>query len=251
MTVVWSALESLLHRLDGALAAFPPTRAWSWGAAVVVLTLACRAILLPTLVLQLRFQRRMDALQPEIDAIRDRHGAGLAGLKDDPGGYAANWVRSEDEVGQLLKRNGVRWYAGFLPALVQIPAVVVVLRLLSSDEHTSGLTPSTLSFVPPPTASFLHADRPYPFPAVVAALVAVLVHAGQRRAVAAAPRPPTGVVRQLRLVALPVAAGLLALNLGLAVLVSLLASLVWGLGQATWYAARRHGTTVEQEAART
>ena len=242
------ALSSLLRWLDSVAAGIGVAPGWSWVLAVVLLTAACRAALIPVVANQLSFQRRMDAVRPEIDALRSRHGADLTGLKRDPRGYLANWARNEEEQGALLRRNGIRWWAGLLPALVQIPVWVVVLRVLSSGTHTDGLAAPTWTSVPSPTASFLHTEEAHPLLAGAAVLVGVLVHGAQRLSLALRPQPPSPTARRVRLLGLPLAAGLLALNLGLAVLVSVATSIVWGMGQARWLAARqRQETAVTKE----
>ncbi|GAB3078307.1 membrane protein insertase YidC [Nocardioides zeae] len=256
MSGAWDAVESVLQlvllALDGAFAALGATRWWSWGFAVVALTLLVRAALLPTLALQLRFTRRMDALEPQLQEIRERHGVGSTPLVKRPGKAAAAWVRAEEEQDALLKEHGVRWWVGFLPALVQIPAVVAVLRLFGSADRTADLHPATWAAVPAPTTTFLHHDDGRAVVLATVLVAVVLVHVGQRRALAARPDPaavtPTG--RRLRLAALPVLAGALALNLPLAIVLSLTTSLLWGIGQSTWMAARRRAPRPQPEVAR-
>lgn len=244
---IWDTVETVLEKallwLDGVASPLPLIDGWSWGLAVMLLTLGCRILLLPTLLVQVRFLRRMEDLAPEIEAIKERHRVGLEQVADHPVRAAAGWVRSEEEQDALLKERGVRWYVGLLPALVQIPAVVAVLRVLGSDSRTSGLTPATWSFVPPPTTSFMDFNQGLPLLGALGCFTMLLVHLGQRRSIGASPNPPSPVVRRLRLLVLPPVAALLVLNLGLAIMVSVLTSLVWGLGQSGWLAARQRAAS--------
>lgn len=250
LSAAWEAVESALQhallRLDDFVATLPVLDGWSWAVAVVLLTLGCRVLLLPTLLLQLRFLRRMDEVAPEIAAVKERHRVDLGQATTAPGtaakAWATAWVRSEEEQDALLKAHGVRWYAGLLPALVQIPAVVAVLRVLASEERTRDLTPAGWSFVPAPTTSFFHSDQGRPLLGVLGALVVALVHLGQRRWLAASSETTTPTVRRVRLFLLPPLAGLLVLNLALTIVISVITSLLWGLGQSAWLAARRRAS---------
>jgi len=239
----WDGIETMLQDallwFDDVVSSVPLIDGWSWGVAVVLLTLACRLVLSPTLIVQLRFLRRMDEVAGELEVVKQRNRVDLKTVTSNPVRAAATWVRSEEEQDLVLKKHGVRWYVGLLPALVQIPAVVAVLRVLADEDRTRDLTPATWAFVPPPTTSFLHSDQGRPFLAVLGMLTVALVHLGQRRSVAASQHPLSPTLRSLRLLLLPLLAGLLVLNLALAIVVSLLTSLLWGLGQSLLLARRR------------
>jgi YidC/Oxa1 family membrane protein insertase len=87
-------------------------------AAIVLLTLAVRLVLLPLAVRQARGERERARLLPRAEKLRKRYGK-------DP-------RRLNRELGALYAAEGVTPYAGCLPALAQWPFFVVLYRLFVS-----------------------------------------------------------------------------------------------------------------------
>lgn len=120
-TVPVDAAYRLVSALAGALAPLP------WGlaapAAIVLVTLAVRVLLLP---LNYRAMRGMEAqarIAPRIQALQKRH----AGRPD----------RLQRELAALYRAEGTSMYAGCLPALAQWP-VLSVLYLLFRSPRVGG-----------------------------------------------------------------------------------------------------------------
>jgi YidC/Oxa1 family membrane protein insertase len=80
---------------------------WSYGYALIFLTLIIKSLLWPMQNKATRSMKRMSLLQPEMQKIRDKY-------KDDP-------TRMNTEVMKLYKDYGVNPLSGCLPMLVQIP----------------------------------------------------------------------------------------------------------------------------------
>jgi len=97
---------------------FPTTLEWvadqvsflgshRWAAAIVLLTLAIRTVLLPLAVKQIRSQRSMQLLQPEVKRLQQKH------RKDRQ--------KLQQETMELYRREGVNPLGGCLPMVAQFP----------------------------------------------------------------------------------------------------------------------------------
>ncbi|MGY1837668.1 membrane protein insertase YidC [Blastococcus sp. SYSU DS0510] len=96
----------------------------SWVLAIVFLVVTIRLILFPLFVKQVKSQRAMQELQPEIAKLRKQYGSDRQGMA----------VAMQ----QLQKERGVNPLAGCLPILPQIPvflALFHVLRRLAPDKQ--------------------------------------------------------------------------------------------------------------------
>jgi YidC/Oxa1 family membrane protein insertase len=90
----------------------------SVAAAIVVVTVLVRGLLVPLAVAQARGERARVRLLPKVRALRDRHGR-------DP-------VRLRRELQALYAEEGVSPFAGIGPALAQLPVLAVMYRLFVS-----------------------------------------------------------------------------------------------------------------------
>lgn len=80
---------------------------WSWGWAIVVLTLIIRTFMWPLHAKSTRTMKRMSKLQPKIAALKEKY-------PDDPN-------KMNQEMMKLYRQFGVNPMGGCLPMLVQIP----------------------------------------------------------------------------------------------------------------------------------
>lgn len=104
--MVW--LLNLLHDNTG-----------SWGLAIMLLTVTVKLILFPVTYKSLTSARRMQALKPEIDALKIR--------------FADDKERQGLEQMKLFKEKGVNPVGGCLPMLLQMPVWITLYRTLWSD----------------------------------------------------------------------------------------------------------------------
>ena len=120
---------------------FPPSI--GYGMAVIILTVLVKVVFWPLSHKSTASMRRMQALKPELDALRAKY-------KDDP----STMYRKQQE---LFKKNNVSQLGGCLPMLLQIPvffALFNTFRNAIEMRHASFLwaydlsMPDTLAFSP-------------------------------------------------------------------------------------------------------
>jgi YidC/Oxa1 family membrane protein insertase len=208
--VAHSAIEglaTLLTPLSGDLAG---------ALAIVVFTLAVRALISPLTYVQVRGERRRAALAPQIDKLRRKH-------RNDP-------MMLATETLALQRANGAGPFASMLPALVQAPFFMIMYHVALRG------TPGSLAGVP----LTAHLATGLPVFAVLLAMAAVLAWWSARRirraaASATQPAPPgAGFIARL-MPWLPYLTVLAVAYLPLAGALYLVTSTSWtALEQALW-----------------
>ena len=121
--IQWHALWHLAFRGGQFLAT-----SWEWVLAIIFLVLTIRTILIPVFVKQIKSQRAMQALAPQIKALQEKHKGDRETL--------------QKEMMELYRREKANPLMGCLPMLVQIPvmwALFHVLRHLSPDQKEKTL----------------------------------------------------------------------------------------------------------------
>jgi YidC/Oxa1 family membrane protein insertase len=101
-----------------------PAGGITWALAIAFLVVTLRLILFPLFVKQIKSQRAMQELQPEIAKLRKQYGSDRQGLSQ--------------AMMELQKERGVNPLAGCLPLLPQIPvflALFHVLRRIAPDKE--------------------------------------------------------------------------------------------------------------------
>jgi YidC/Oxa1 family membrane protein insertase len=96
----------------------------NWGWAILVLTLFINLAMLPTRVQMMKSALKMQRIQPEMDAIKNRYK-----------NYKMNDPRKQEmnkEIFDLQKREGVNMFGGCLPMLVQMPLLFGFYKMLSN-----------------------------------------------------------------------------------------------------------------------
>ncbi|OLB80405.1 MAG: hypothetical protein AUI14_06835 [Actinobacteria bacterium 13_2_20CM_2_71_6] len=97
---------------------------WDWVLAIVFLVLTIRGVLFPVFVKQIKSQRAMQALAPQIKALQEKHKGDRETL--------------QKEMMELYRKEKTNPFMGCLPMLVQLPvmwALFHVLRHLNPDRH--------------------------------------------------------------------------------------------------------------------
>lgn len=105
---------NLLHRLVG-----------NYGLAIVLMTVCVKALLWPLQSKANKSMRRMSALAPKIQAIKDKYG------KDDP-------TRMNTEVMKLYKEHGINPVGGCLPMFIQFPIFIGLFTMLRQAAELRG-----------------------------------------------------------------------------------------------------------------
>ncbi|MEO6004255.1 MAG: membrane protein insertase YidC [Opitutus sp.] len=95
-----------------------PTAAWAWGYAIVLTTLTLKIIFVPFTLAASRSAKRMQKIQPEMQAVREK-------FKDNPQKLQAATM-------ELFKKHKVNPMGGCLPILITIPFFMGFFQMLSS-----------------------------------------------------------------------------------------------------------------------
>ncbi len=98
----------------------------SYGVAIIIVTLIIRAVLLPFTLAQTRSTQKMNALQPEQQALQKKY-------KNDP-------QRLNQEQMELWRRHGVNPLSGCLLLLIQFPFLIAFFQALNNFDALADAT---------------------------------------------------------------------------------------------------------------
>ncbi|MCU0228160.1 MAG: membrane protein insertase YidC, partial [Bryobacterales bacterium] len=99
---------------------------------IILLTIAINFVMLPLKVTSMKSMKKMQALQPQIQAINDRY-KGIS-LRD------PRKQQQNQEVMELYQKNNVNPAAGCVPMLLQIPFFFAFYQVLSVAIELRGAT---------------------------------------------------------------------------------------------------------------
>jgi len=111
--------KGLLLSLNG-LHHFIPSYGWS----IIALTVIIKALFWPLTALSTRSMKRMQAIQPELQAIREK--------------YKADPTRLQEKTLECMKRHKVNPAAGCLPMLIQFPVFIGFFFMLRTAIELRG-----------------------------------------------------------------------------------------------------------------
>ncbi|MGI9084707.1 MAG: membrane protein insertase YidC [Aeromicrobium sp.] len=117
MTPLYYAVSFVLlawHKLFDQF--MPHDSGWTWALAIVGLTITIRALLIPLFVKQIKSQRNMQLLQPQIKELQKK--------------YGHDRERLTQEQMKLWKETGTNPFASCLPLLLQMPIFFALFRLI-------------------------------------------------------------------------------------------------------------------------
>jgi YidC/Oxa1 family membrane protein insertase len=220
-------VEQVLARTHGALTAFglDPAGGGGWLLAVAGLVVVVRLLLLPLAVRQLRSQRRMRRLAPDLQRLRERY----RGRSD----REARESMAKDTAA-LYREHGVHPLAAVLPALIQLPVLLALVQVLEAAAHGIPGALATFAAAPvlgvPLSAGVLAGGAA----AAVGAVVLVLTAGAQllTARVAAKGDPAAGAPAQrVLMLALPLVSVGSCVAFPIGVTAYWLCSAVWTLGQ--------------------
>lgn len=108
---------------------------WSpnWGWAIVILTVIINAALLPLRLSSMKSALKMQKLQPQMNAVKDKYKGKMRNLK--PNDRAAKMELTQQqnqEIAALFKREGANPVGGCLPLLIQMPFLIAFYTMLGS-----------------------------------------------------------------------------------------------------------------------
>lgn len=111
---------SMFHTVLGALG-MDSDSGWTWTLALVLLVILIRTLLIPVFVKQIKSQRAMQELQPEIKKLQEKY-------KNKKDQLSRQAMAMEQQ--QLFKDRGTSPFAACLPMLVQMPFFFALYRVL-------------------------------------------------------------------------------------------------------------------------
>ncbi|MFD0683948.1 membrane protein insertase YidC [Actinomadura fibrosa] len=94
----------------------PKNSGWAWGGSIILLTVLLRLALVPLFVKQIHASRKMQELNPKVQALRKK--------------YKNDKQRLNQEVMKLYQENGANPLSGCLPLLVQMPVFIGLFQVL-------------------------------------------------------------------------------------------------------------------------
>ena len=108
----------IVHIHDVLSPVFGKSSGASWALSIVLLTIAMRLLLFPLFVKQIKSQRAMSALQPQMKELQAK--------------YKNDKERLNQEMMALWKEHGTNPFSGCLPIIVQIPVFFALFKVLNS-----------------------------------------------------------------------------------------------------------------------
>ncbi len=106
----------------------------NYGVAIIIFTLFVKILLLPLSVKQQRSMEKQQALQPELEALKNKY-------KDDP----RNKQYQEEQMA-LYSKHKINPYGGCLPMLLQFPLIIIVYQIIRRPlTYVAGLAGNVIS----------------------------------------------------------------------------------------------------------
>jgi len=99
---------------------------YSYGLAIILVTIVIKFILLPLNIKSMRSTIRMSKIQPEVEKVQKKY-------KNDP-------QRAQQELMKLYKEKGVSPLGGCLPMLIQWPVLLALYYVFNNIQGISGVT---------------------------------------------------------------------------------------------------------------
>ncbi|WP_124057762.1 YidC/Oxa1 family membrane protein insertase [Vaginisenegalia massiliensis] len=88
--------------------------------AIILFTIVLRTLLLPLTKMQMKSQRDMMEIQPELDKLKEKY----------PNKDRQSMEAMQEEQQALMKEHGVNQYAGCLPLLIQFPVMIALYQAI-------------------------------------------------------------------------------------------------------------------------
>ena len=107
---------------------------FTWGWAIVMLTLLVRLILLPLFVKQYKSARRLQEVAPQMKELQRK--------------YKGNKQKLQEEMMKFYKENDVNPFGSCLPLLLQAPVFIALYYLLIDQDFSDGTDLSFMGVVP-------------------------------------------------------------------------------------------------------
>ncbi|MCT1685313.1 membrane protein insertase YidC [Pseudoglutamicibacter cumminsii] len=262
---VMSFLMDMFHSLFSFLG-LDPDSGWTWTLAIVLVTVIVRAALIPVFARQIRAQRAMQVVQPELRKLQQKY----KGKRDQLSQQA---MLAEQRA--LFKKHNTSMFASCMPLLIQMPFFFALFQVLNGSARAANDNDNIAALSAEKVRSFhdakifgarlsdtfvgtLGSDSPNAS-VIIVAIVLILAMVGlmfftQRQLMTKnmTPEAQQGqFARQQRMMLyfLPIVFGIGGINFPLGLLVYWTATNLWVLGQQMWVIKRNPtpGSLAEKE----
>jgi YidC/Oxa1 family membrane protein insertase len=151
MSRILKPLVELLHwvlvAINDALASIGLSRSWTWGLAIIGITIIVRLIMFPLTWKQYKSSRAMQALAPHIKELQKK--------------YKGDRAKLQQETMKLYQEHRVNPFASCLPLILQLPVFFALYWTIKGTDYLPKAETLALS-----TAPFLwmpHLGKPDPY----------------------------------------------------------------------------------------
>ena len=207
----------------------------SWGLSIVGLVIVIRILLIPLFVKQIKAQRNLQILQPQMKEIQQK--------------YAGDRQRQSEEMMKLYRETGTNPLSSCLPIIVQAPIFFALFRVLqgmAQNKAVGVLTPELVEqgreatiFGVPIYGTFLNANEtPNPTATHVVTVVMIILMSlttfiTQRQLIVKNSAPDNPMVRQQKILlyVFPVIFAVGGINFPIGVLIYWFTTNLWTMGQ--------------------
>ncbi|MBT2550102.1 MULTISPECIES: membrane protein insertase YidC [Arthrobacter] len=107
----------------------PPASGWTWTLSIIGLVLVIRAALIPVFVKQIKAQRGMQLLQPDLKNMQDKY----KGKTD----QLSRQAMAQEQMA-MYKKHGTNPFSACLPMLIQMPFFFALFQVLSGITHAKN-----------------------------------------------------------------------------------------------------------------
>ena len=107
----------------------PEASGWTWTLSIIGLVLVIRAALIPVFVKQIKAQRGMQLLQPDLKKLQDKY----KGKTD----QLSRQAMTQEQMA-LYKKHGTNPFSACLPMLIQMPFFFALFQVLSGVSNASS-----------------------------------------------------------------------------------------------------------------
>ena len=245
--VSWILVQ--FHSLLTNVVGMNPGSGWTWAFSIVGLVIVIRIALIPLFVKQIKSQRNLQLIQPQMKEIQKK--------------YAGDKERQSQEMMKLYKDTGTNPLASCLPILLQAPIFFALFGVLQSiamynaDDPTytaqgvfqweqyATLLPQAHDaqiFGVPLYGTFMNADEtPNPMATRVVAVIMILLMTAtsfitQRQLIVKNSAPDNPMVRQQKILlyVFPLIFAVSGINFPIGVLIYWFTTNLWSMGQQFW-----------------
>lgn len=244
--VSWILVQ--FHSLFSALG-MNPDSGWTWTLSIVGLVVVIRILLIPLFVKQIKAQRGLQLIQPQMKEIQKK--------------YAGDKERQSQEMMKLYRETGTNPLASCLPILLQAPIFFALFSVLQgvamyNPDDPEYVAPGVFSwsqyadltasmhdaqiFGVPLYGTFMNADEtPNPMATRILALIMIALMTAttfitQRQLIVKNSAPDNPMVRQQKILlyVFPVIFAVSGINFPIGVLTYWFTTNLWSMGQQFW-----------------